>query len=81
MKSKIQLQIHIPSPKQKEKIIGLVERMIEFQKKIHGEGVSGNEKTQLEKQIRNADYEIGREVYKLSGLTKEEVRVVEGGLR
>jgi len=68
------IPIKLPTSKsQEEKIVGLVEQMIELQKKIHSDGVSGNEKTQLEQQIRNVDYEINEEVYDLYGLTKEEI--------
>jgi len=34
VKSKMQLQIHITSQKKEEKIIGMVERIIELQKQI-----------------------------------------------
>ncbi|MBU1129610.1 MAG: Eco57I restriction-modification methylase domain-containing protein, partial [Nanoarchaeota archaeon] len=71
------------SKSQEQKIISLVDRMLELQKKVHSEGVSGNEKEQLEQQIKNVDYEIDEEVYKLYGITDEEKRVigvVENGL-
>ena len=79
----MQSQIKFPSPVQEQKIISLVDRMLELQKKVHSEGVSGNEKEQLEQQIKNVDYEIDEEVYKLYGITDEEKRVigvVENGL-
>ena len=41
---------------------------------------SGNEKERLEQQIKNVDYEIDQEVYKLYGLTKEEIKIVEESL-
>jgi len=75
------LPIKLPTSKsQEQKIIGLVEQMLELQKKIHSEGISGNEKEQLEQQIKNVDYEIDEEVYRLYGLTKDEIKVVEGSL-
>ncbi len=64
------------SKSQEQKIVGLVEQMIELQKKIHDDKISGNEKVQLEQQIKNVDYEIDEEVYKLYGLTKDEIKVV-----
>jgi len=33
-----------------------------------------------EQDIKNVDYEIDQEVYKLYGLTKEEIKIVEGSL-
>ena len=32
-------------------------------------------------QIKNTDYEIDQDVYKLYGLTKEEIKIVEESLR
>jgi len=52
--------------------------MLKLQKKIHSDGVSGNEKVQIEQQIKNVDYEIDEEVYKLYGISKEERKVIEG---
>jgi len=51
--------------------------MLELQKKFHDPKISGNEKERLEQQIRNVDYEINQEVYKLYGITKEERKVIE----
>jgi len=73
------LPIKLPSSSaQEQKIISLVEQMLELQKKIHNENVSGNEKEMLEQSIKNVDYEIDEEVYKLYGITDEEKRVVKG---
>jgi len=65
---------------QEQRIIALVEKMLSLQKKIHSEGVSGNEKVQIEQQIKNVDYEIDEEVYGLYGISEEEIKVVEGSL-
>jgi len=54
----------------KQKIAELVERIMNF----HREGKS-------EQDIKNVDYEIDGEIYKLYGLTKDEIRVVEGSLK
>ena len=64
-----------------EKLISLIDNLIAIQKKIHDERVSGGEKERLEQQIQNIDYEIDQEVYKLYGLTKEEIKIVEDSLR
>ena len=55
--------------------------MLELQKKYHKEGLAGNEKERLEQQIKNVDYKIDQEVYKLYGLTKEEIKIVEESLK
>jgi hypothetical protein len=64
------LPIKIPSEKQSAKIKELVERIMKF----HKEGKS-------EQDIKNVDYEIDQEIYKLYGLTEEEIKVVEGSLK
>jgi len=48
----------------------LVERIMEFYK----QGKS-------EQDIKNIDYEIDEEVYKLYGITDEEKKVIEGSLK
>ena len=64
------LPIKIPNEKQSTKIKELVERIIEFYKK----GKS-------EQDIKNVDYEIDEEVYKLYDLTKDEIKVIEESLK
>jgi len=60
------LPIKIPDEKQAKKIKELVERIMQFYK----EGKS-------EQQIKNVDYEIDEEIYKLYGITKEEQEIIE----
>ena len=60
------LPIKLPDEKQSKKIKELVEMMMEFYK----EGKS-------EQQIKNIDYEINEEIYKLYGLSKAEQEVIE----
>ena len=55
--------------------------MLALQKKLHEGKATGNEKEAIERQIKNVDYEIDQEVYKLYGLTKEEAGIVEESLR
>jgi len=59
------LPIKIPDEKQAKKIKELVERMIELCDK------------KSEQQIKNVDYEIDEEIYKLYGITNEEKKIVE----
>jgi len=63
------LPIKIPSEIQSAKIKELVERIMNF----HKEGKS-------EQDIKNVDYEIDEEIYKLYGITDEEKKVIEGSL-
>jgi len=61
------LPIKIPNEKQSEKIKELVERIMKF----HKEGKS-------EQDIRNVDYEIDEEVYRIYGISEE--KIIEGGV-
>jgi len=67
--------------KQQQKMIALVNQMLELQKKYHDEKISGNEKDRLKQLIDNIDYEIDEEVYKLYGITKEEQKIIEESLK
>jgi len=73
--------IRLPDKKQESYITSLVDQMLMLQKKLHEGKPQGNEKERLEQQIKNIDYEIDQEVYKLYGLTKEEIRIVEESLK
>ena len=73
--------IRIPDKNQEKNIVSLVDQMLSLQKKLHEFKLSGNEKERLEQQINNIDYEIDQEVYKLYGLTKEEIKIVEESLK
>ncbi|MBI2047108.1 restriction endonuclease subunit R, partial [Candidatus Pacearchaeota archaeon] len=67
--------------KSQQKIISLVNQMLELQREYHDSKVSGGEKERLEQQIKNVDYEIDEEVYKLYGITEEEQKIIEESLR
>ena len=69
------------SEKQQQKIVLLANQMLLLQKKYHSESLSGNEKERLEQQIKNVDYEIDEEIYKLYGITDEEKEIIEESLR
>ncbi len=62
-------------------VIELSDKMLTLQKQLHEGNPTGNEKERLEQQIKNIDYEIDQEVYKLYGLTKEEIKIVEESLK
>lgn len=67
--------------KQEQNITSLVDEILKLQKQLHENNPTGNEKERLEQQIQNVDYEIDQEVYKLYGLTKEEIKIVEESLK
>jgi tRNA1(Val) A37 N6-methylase TrmN6 len=72
------LPIKLPTLKrQEQKIISLVNQMLELQKKYHDPRILGHEKDHLEQQIKNIDYEIDEEVYKLYGITEKEKKIIE----
>ena len=73
--------IKISSELHQNKIIDLVDQAISLQNKFHDNKLSGNEKERLEQQIKNIDYEIDQEVYKLYGITKEEQKIIEESLK
>lgn len=77
----VKIPIRLPSKFQDQKIISFVNQMLSFQKKLHEENPSGNEKEGLERQIKNVDYEIDQEVYKLYGITAEEQKIIEESLK
>ena len=73
-----EIPVIIPEKDQEHKITALVDEMLSLQKQLHEKNLSGNEKERLEQQIKNIDYEIDQEVYKLYGLTKEEIKIIGG---
>jgi len=65
---------------QHDKLVALVDNMLELQKKHH-EARMERDKELYERQIKVVDAQIDRLVYDLYGLTEEEVKVVEGERR
>jgi len=63
--------------KKHDKLVALVESMLELQKKYH-EARMDRDKELYERQIKIVDAQIDQLVYDLYGLTEEEVKVVEG---
>jgi hypothetical protein len=62
---------------QHDKMVALVESMLELHKQQASAGTP-REKEMLSRQIVATDEAIDRLVYKLYGLTEEEIRIVEG---
>jgi len=59
-----------------DKVVSLVEQMLELHKKLGGAKLS-NEKKMIQRWIDATDSEIDRLVYDLYGLTYEEIKIVE----
>ena len=71
--------INLKNPSEKaqhDKLIALVENMLELKKKYH-EAKMDQDKELYEQPIKLVDAQIDRLVYDLYGLTEEEVKVVE----
>ncbi len=63
--------------KTEDKIIELVNQMLEVQKKYH-EAISENDKKLYKQKIDIIDNQINKLVYELYGLTEEEIKIIEG---
>jgi type I restriction-modification system DNA methylase subunit len=63
--------------KLQDNIVALVDVMLNLNKKI--QAAKGNEKEQIQRQIEKTDREIDDLVYKLYGITEEEIKIIEGG--
>jgi hypothetical protein len=67
-----------PSDKARhDKMVSLVERMLDLHKRLSA-AKTPDDKTRLQRQIDATDKEIDQLVYKLYGLTEEEIGIVEG---
>jgi type I restriction-modification system DNA methylase subunit len=61
-----------------DKMVQLVESMLELNKRVHADGISTQEKKITQKQIEITDKQIDQLVYELYDLTEEEIKIVEG---
>ena len=74
----VELDLTNPAEKtQHDKLVALVDTMLELQKKYHDAKME-QDKELYERQIKIVDAQIDRLVYELYGLTEVEVKVVEG---
>ena len=73
--------LHLPPSFQQSKITSLVNQMLELQEKYYSSDLSGNEKERSEQQIKNVDYEIDEEIYKLYSITEAEKQIIEKSLK
>ncbi len=73
----LQLLIFLPANSDAKKLETLADQMLDLHKK-YNESDLPQEKTVLQRQIEAADRQMDQLVYKLYGLTDEEIRIVEG---
>jgi len=60
----------------RDRMVGLVERMLDLQKKLHAASIPADKKL-FQRQIEATDAEIDALVYELYGLTEGEIAIVE----
>jgi hypothetical protein len=61
-----------------DKMVALVERMLELNKKKHSGDLAPSELDRLDREIASTDAEIDDLVYELYGITTEEKEIIEG---
>ena len=61
-----------------DRMVALVERMLELNKKKHSGKLAPSELDRLEREIAATDQEIDNLVYELYGITHEERKIIEG---
>jgi hypothetical protein len=71
------LPIKLANNKTQDKIVSLVDEMLELHKKI-SKIKNPDEKTRIQRQIDATDDRVDKLVYELYGLTDEEIKIVEG---
>jgi hypothetical protein len=75
-----QLPIIIAASDNYDKIVKLVERMLDLHRRLSA-SKTGHEKTLLSRQIEATDKQIDALVYELYGLSEEEIAIVEGATK
>jgi hypothetical protein len=74
-----EIPIKLIPESQQQPLINLVDRMLSLNKRLNEIGdKKTDERTRIEEEIRKTDAEIDRLVYKLYGLTEEEIKIVDG---
>jgi hypothetical protein len=69
-----------PDKARHDRMVELVERMLEVHKKLAA-AKTAHEKTVLQREIETTDRQIDQLVYELYGLTKDEIKIVEEGIK
>lgn len=76
-----QIPIHKASESEQNIIISLVDYMIELKKKYNSLNIIGQERDRLNQQVKQTDYKINEEIYKLYEITPEEQKIIEESLK
>ncbi len=74
--SQKKLLLPIASSKDIKRMISLVDRMLDLHKKLAAAKIP-DDKTKIQRQIDTTDKQIDKLVYKLYGLTEDEIKIVE----
>lgn len=73
----LDLPIFIVATREQKTIIALVDKMLDLNKKYKSTVENSNEWQKIQDEITKTDQKIDQEVYKLYGLTDEEIKIVE----
>ena len=73
----VRIPIHISTKKQQINIVTLADKMILLRRKIHEIPENSNKWNSIKSEIDKTDKKIDEEIYKLYGLTPEEIRIIE----
>jgi type I restriction-modification system DNA methylase subunit len=67
---------------QQQPLIALADKMLSLNKRLNELGdKKTEERARIEEEIKKTDYEIDQEVYKLYGLTPEEIKIIEESVK
>lgn len=73
----VKIPIYIGNKEQQKAIVDLADKMLDLQKRFYVAEENSDEWEGLKSEIGKTDKKIDEEVYKLYGLTEEEVKIVE----
>lgn len=72
----MEIPICVGDKEQQKIIVMLVDKMLSLNKELHGTPENSDKWNSLKSEIEKTDREIDGEVYKLYGLTDEEIKLV-----
>jgi len=73
----LEIPIYVGDAKEQKQVIGLVDKMLILQRELADAEENSNKWHSIRSEIKKTDKKIDEEVYKLYGLTPEEVKIVE----
>lgn len=73
----LEIPICVGNEKQQKIVIDLVEKITSLNKELHQLSENSNDWLKLKEEIERTDKKIDEEVYKIYGLTEEEIKIVE----